>query len=480
MNSQIEMRCLMLRWLLALISFFILAGCAGSPPKKAPQPQEPPLIQDHGKELGKSFMKTALKKYTFVKDPEVTALINEVGREIVEAIGEDPDTYHFFVVRQNQLNAFAIPGGYIFLFDGLLKNFDSIDALAGVLGHEIAHVRLNHFFKDAKKISAINLATMASLILAGLAGEGMGATGTIAIAANASMQLGFSRKNEEEADLHAIRFLSKTRYNPAGLSTFFSTLSFYQRLTQGTVPPYLSTHPGVGERRFMVDRLVRNLPKKTVPEAKWDRVATILRAKKGGSIKKRPIKKGEEQKGQERRFYMRGLAALKSGALNEALEAYQEAIRLAPDRAIYYADLSNIYMQLQQANLAKSAALRSIQLSEQSMAQQDIAQDIAMPYLVLGMIAQSEKNHENAVSQLEKAKDRAPENSIIHFQLARSYHALGKRGKERFYLGRYHRLNLEPEKALQEFKKALDLVDLGSLLEQTIQTEIRGIQTEGV
>ncbi len=472
----------MRRLLFVFISCFILFGCAASPQKKEPQspPPEPPLVQEHGKELGKSFMKTALKKYTFVKDSEVAALVNQVGREIVEAIGEDPDSYHFFVVRQNQLNAFAIPGGYIFLFDGLLKNFDSIDALAGVLGHEIAHVRLNHFFKDAKKISAINLATMASLILAGLAGEGMGATGTIAIAANTSMQLGFSRKNEEEADLHAIRFLSKTRYNPAGLSTFFSTLSFYQRLTQGTVPPYLSTHPGVGERRFMVDRLVNNIPKKTVSEEQWDRVATILRAKKGGSIKKRPIKKGTEQKAQEKQLYLRGLSALKSGALNEALEDYQEVILLNPNQAIYHADLSNIYMQLQQADSAKRSALRSIQLFKKGTAQEGISKTFAMPYLVLGMIAQSEEKHAYAVSQIEKARDLAPENPIIHFQLARSYHALDNKGKERFHLGRYHRLNLEPDKALQEFKKALEQTTLEPLVKQAIQDEIRGIQTEGL
>lgn len=468
--------------LLSLISCFILFGCAGSPPKKAPQTPspEPPLIQDHGKELGKSFMKTALIKYTFVKDPEVIALINEVGREIVQAIGEDPDRYHFFVVRQNQLNAFAIPGGYIFLFDGLLKNFDSIDALAGVLSHEIAHVKLNHFFKDAKKISAIDLATMASLILAGLTGEGMGATGTIAIAANASMQLGFSRKNEEEADLHAIRFLNKTRYNPSGLSAFFSTLSFYQRLTQGTVPPYLSTHPGVGERRFMVDRLVRDLPKKTVSEEQWGRVSTILRAKKGSSVKKRSTKKGTEQKPDEKRLYLQGLAALKSGALNEALAAYEAVILLDPNRAIYHADLSNIYMQLQQADLAKQAALKSIRLSRENLVRQRSSKEIAMPHLVLGMIAQSEEHHDLAVSRLEVAKGISPEHPVIHFQLARSYHALSNKGKEHFHLGRYHRLNLEPDKALQEFKKALKRVDLEARLEQSIHAEIRGIQREGL
>ncbi len=238
---------------------------------------------------------------------------------------------------------------------------------------------------------------------------------------------------------------------------------------------YLSTHPGVNERRFMVDRLVQDLPLKILPEEKWERVSTILRAKKGGAIQKSSIKKGSEKQAQERQFYLSGLTALKSGNLNEALAFYQDAIRLAPERAIYHADLSEIYMKLQQADLAKKAALQSIQISQKSG-----TQEIAMPYFVLGMIAQSEENHAYAVSRLETAKKLTPGNPIIYFQLARSYHALSKKVEASFYLGRYHRLSLEPEKALLQFKKALALLEKESPLKQKIQAEIRGIQAEGV
>jgi len=453
----------------------LLVGCASAPIEE-PEPPPPPVRVSHGKELGKQFIQAALKEYRFVKDPEIVHVVNRVGKEILAAIGEDPARYHFLIVHQNQLNAFAIPGGYIFLFDGLLKKLDSIDALAGVMAHEIAHVQKNHFFKDAKKINAINLATMASIILAGLAGEGQGATGTIAIAANVSLQLKFSRENEEEADLFALQYLRETPYHPGGLATFFDTLSFYQRFTSGITPPYLSTHPGLGERRLMVNMLIKDLPEPVPPSkseaVEWKRLNTILRADGTESIETLFPKSQESlsDADEANRFYSTGLFALKSGAMNEALKAYQAAIRLQPEESIYYADLAQVYMRMQQATQAKTAADKSIQLADKH----------AVPHLVLGMVMQIEGDHQSALGHLEIARERAPGDPIIYYQLARTYHALSKPVHEQFNLGRYHRLNLEPDLALAELQKGMGLTDKRSMLGRTIQDEIDEIRREGL
>jgi len=472
-----------MRKLSFMVLLFLLTACAGGPPPRKAPPSSPPApakqeqALSRGKILGKQFLQTALKDFQFVKDYEVVHLVNQVGKEIVQAIGEDPEAYHFLVVRKNQLNAFAVPGGYIFLFDGLLKKLGSVDALAGVLAHEIAHVERKHFFKDAKKINAVNLATMASIILAGLAGEGQGATGTIAIAANVSMQLKFSRKNEEEADLHAIRFLKQTRYNPVGLSDFFKTLSFYQRFTRGIPPPYLSTHPGLGERRLMVEALTKGLPSKKKTSVDWERIATILRASGSGLTEAAPLPSGAggrqgqaHEKNKARAFYLKGLLALKSGRLQEALLAYKEAIRHNNSHALYYADLSLVYMRLQKAALARETAEASIARSDQ----------IPTPYLVLGMIAQLEQDHKAAIAHLEAAAALAPGHAFIHFQLARSYHAHSLKAKEHYHLGRHHRLNLEPTLALRQFQMALGFLKEKNALYRKIQHEIEEISREGI
>jgi predicted Zn-dependent protease len=463
-----------------MIIIVLFTGCAKTTESKRPDDVQKVEQQveyvDKNKELGKEFLQVARREYTFVKDPEVITLVNKVGRELLEANGIDPATYHFLIVKKNQLNAFAIPGGYIFVFDELLKKLNSIDALAGVLAHEIAHVRQNHFFKDVKKIGAINLATMAAVILATLAGEDSGAVGTVAQAANITYQLKFSRENEEEADLYAIKFLQKTKYNPAGLAEFFKTLSEYERFSfASAIPPYLSTHPGVIERRFMVESLVDGssvaMEEKDSYGENWKRIVTLLQAENGRDNGDQNYGgKGDDLLSKEQDHYLSGLSALKSGQFNQAVAEYEEAIKLNPDKAIYYADLATLYMELKQIERARKNALKSLQLSG----------NYASLYLVLGMIENTEDDYEKAIEYLEKAEKQAPDNPLIQFQMAHSYHGLSMPAQEKFHLGRYYRFSLEPEKAIRQLQKALTLSDEKVLLTQKIESEMREIQREGI
>ena len=392
---------------LTIIMLSLLIGCAeviqSTKPDAIPEVEQEVEYVDRNKELGKRFVQAARREFTFVKEDEVVTLVNKVGRDILEANGIDPTTYHFFIVKKNQLNAFAIPGGFIFIYDGLLKKLDSIDALAGVLAHEIAHVKQNHFFKDSKKVGAINLATMAAVILAGLAGESSGAAGAVAQAANITAQLKFTRQNEEEADLFAIKFLGKTHYNPAGLAEFFKALSDQDRFSMKTaVPPYLSTHPGVFERRFMVESLVNKPSANEEPQHStvqdWERIVTLLSSENGEGDGRSQNHFGRDNGflSEERKHYLSGLSALKSGQLKKALLAYQKAIKLNANNPIYHADLATLYMEMKQVEFAKKAVLKSLNLSG----------DYASLYLVLGMVEQAEKNFEKSIEHLKKAEDR--------------------------------------------------------------------------
>lgn len=472
---------------LLLFPLVLLLGCAGGIPHRNPEtipkpPQVRPQDQaldrdlDPKKAIGKKFLQAARKEFTFVKEPEIVTTVNQVGREILEAIGEDPSDYHFFIVKQNQANAFAIPGGYIFIFDGLLNKLSSIDALAGVLAHEIAHVTQNHHFKDTKKKGAIDLATMAAVIGAVLAGEGEAAASVIAPATNIALKLQFSRKNEEDADFFAIKYLQETRYDPVGLSDFFKTLAFYKRFAGAPIPAYLSTHPGVEGRRAKVDSFLRNrsVKRKTGDDEflDWGRILTILRAKEGEEVdvSAHPLGQEKDPLNEERRHYLSGLFALKSGRLKRAEREYQEALRLHPDHPLYYADLAQVYTRLQQVVLAKEAALKSLQLSGEE----------ASPHAVLGMIAQAGERHQEAIEHLEAAKARSPNDPFLHLQLAQSFHALSMFAEEHFHLGRHYRLDLEPEKALRQLNKARLKVKKGTPLTLSIKREIEEIKREGI
>lgn len=431
---------------------------------------------DPRKEIGREFLLAASKGFEFVSEPEVVSVVRGVGRHLVRAAGSDPDYYHFFVIKNSQINAFAVPGGYIFINDGLLKNIDSVDALAGVMAHEIAHIERDHVYRNAKKAGVVDLATIAAVILGGVSGETGAAKVSIAQAANISMKLKMNRELEEDADIFAIKYLRQSRYNLAGLSDLLTTLAYYERFSGADMlPPYLSTHPGVGARLITAEALTKEIPfdekKKSHARWEWRRIVTILNAynKDASDLSF----KGEDEEGksdnEERRHYLNGLDALKRMDLNKARQDYQEAIRLNPDNPLYHADMATLYMQLKQMDLAKEEAIRSIELSKEN----------ASPYVVLGMAAKGEGNHEEAIKQFKEAERLTPRDTFLHYHMGASYHALNMPAHMHLHQGRFHRYNIKPDTALSQYRMALKETDDAELIKK-IRLEILSLIRDGI
>lgn len=429
--------------------------------------EEQVFTGDPRKELGRQFLLAAAKEFKFVTDPDVISLVNHIGNKLVSVAGSDPDYYHFFVVKKNQINAFAVPGGYIFIYDGLLKRMKSVDELAGVLAHEIAHVERDHYFKDSKKTTLADFATLAGII-AGISSGNPDASIAIASGANLSYKLKLSREHEKEADISALRYLSRTSFSPSGLANFFKTLSHYERLNSGdAMPPYLSTHPGISHRQGILESLTRNNIKKPnikVPNRwHWDRISTILKAtdKDGLQIKASYT--------EDKKHYMKGLYAFKSFDLKTALGEYKEAIRLNPDNHIYHADLAMLYMQMQHYDLAKEEALKSTNLFEESPS----------PFIVLGMAAKNTMDYKKAIKYFSKAASINKYDPFIRYHLAGSCYAQKMSTKGRYELGHFYRLNLSPRRALMQFHMALKETkdaDFGA----KIRKEIDRLMREGI
>jgi predicted Zn-dependent protease len=142
------------------------------------------------------------------------------------------------------LNAFATPGGYIYIYTGLLKFLDSEDQLAGVLGHEIAHAAKRHSTKQLSKNVGIQM----------LADAALGDKATVKQVATALIGLTFSRANETQADSMSVVYLCPTEYNAAGASGFFKKIE-----GQPTQPEWLSTHPNPANRIQNIDSKNRSL-----------------------------------------------------------------------------------------------------------------------------------------------------------------------------------------------------------------------------
>jgi beta-barrel assembly-enhancing protease len=194
--------------------------------------------------LGRQFMRNARRQMDFSTDPEVTDYVRRLGAELVTAIDLSPEEFTFSVVNDPNLNAFAVPGGFISLHSGLIAETESESELASVVAHEIAHVTQRHLPRMIARAKERSLPAAAAMVAAILVGGQMGSAALVgANAALAADQLRYSRDFEKEADSVGIRILAQSRFDPTAMPSFFQKLQRNSMLQSIDVPEYLRTHP---------------------------------------------------------------------------------------------------------------------------------------------------------------------------------------------------------------------------------------------
>jgi predicted Zn-dependent protease len=200
--------------------------------------------------LGNAIMEQGRHDPTYISDPDVNQYLTDIGQRLANhssnGIGQ-PITV--FSIKDPQINAFALPGGYIGINSGLMVISQSESELASVIAHEIGHVGQRHIARgmtQRSQSSAVMWASMAGALLAALAGSGDLAMGVAAFgqAAAVDQQLGFSRQAEQEADRAGIEMMRKAGFDPTGAVRMFEHLSVASRLNEGVGGgAYASTHP---------------------------------------------------------------------------------------------------------------------------------------------------------------------------------------------------------------------------------------------
>lgn len=217
--------------------------------------------------LGEAIMSQGRRDPTYVDDPELSQYLTTMGRKLAAfSPGAVPDV-EMFGVRDPEINAFAMPGGFIGVNTGLIVSSGSESELAAVLAHEIGHVVQRHIARgmtQQNQNSMVMLASLAGALLAALAGGGGNlAMGVAAFgqAAAINRQLGFSRDAEREADRAGFTMLTKAGYDAQGMAQMFSRLMNASRLNEGAGGgSWASTHPLSIERMSDVQNRVRSLP----------------------------------------------------------------------------------------------------------------------------------------------------------------------------------------------------------------------------
>lgn len=179
--------------------------------------------------MGDGFMQALKRKATFVTHPLLNHYIQSLGERLASASGWNAYPFHFTVIQDDTINAFAAPGGYISLFSGLILRTDNENELAGVMAHEMAHVTQRHVARMIANSSAMSLTTLAALAAAILVGgsnpDAAAAAVNLGMAGAIQQQINFTRDHEYEADRIGIQILAGAGFDPQGMVSFFEKLA---------------------------------------------------------------------------------------------------------------------------------------------------------------------------------------------------------------------------------------------------------------
>lgn len=190
----------------------------------------------------------------YVDDPELSDYLNSIGRKLVAVSGGRSQDFEFFAIRDDTVNAFAMPGGFVGIHTGLLLSAQTESELASVLAHEVSHVTQNHIARlvgRQSQLSAISIAGVLVALLASRSGS-RGDLGQAALIASQGgaiqAQLGYTREFEREADRNGFRTLQSAGFDANGMVSFFDRLQKATRTYENNAPAYLRSHPLTVER----------------------------------------------------------------------------------------------------------------------------------------------------------------------------------------------------------------------------------------
>jgi predicted Zn-dependent protease len=207
----------------------------------------PAITTQQEVQAGAEYANEINRQLPLLRDGQANQYINELGRSIARNADQRGIQYTFYIVNSDVVNAFAIPGGHVYVNRGLIERSDNMSELAGVLGHEIGHVVERHAVERLQR--AQNANTMLGVLYGVLLRRNPGTVeqAGIQIGGNAVFA-GYSRDAEREADRVAVTYLTRSGISPQGMVSMFQQLMQQQRTTPSKVESWFATHPLSQER----------------------------------------------------------------------------------------------------------------------------------------------------------------------------------------------------------------------------------------
>ncbi|MDR2366651.1 MAG: M48 family metalloprotease [Deltaproteobacteria bacterium] len=307
-------------------------------------------------EIGRMVHAQISSKNVLMEDPIVNDYFRRIAQKVLKAAGPQPYPFHFYVIRSPYLNAFAVPGGYIYLHTETFISLENEGQLASILSHEVAHITSRHFARRSEAGKSIGLLSVVGL-LAGvaLAGVGGGGQNTAALgqalmigssAASIQAMLAHSRADETEADSKGRQYLIKAGYNPRDMYMAFKVMNEKSYQLSGNVPGYLRTHPGLTARLASTFADQSGAPPAPVDPAYLaiqDRVLALT----GLTARATKIfaKRLSENPSDASALHGLGLLAYRELNYTKAEELISKALAITPNNGEYLTDMGSIALQ---------------------------------------------------------------------------------------------------------------------------------------
>jgi len=433
---------MMMKWLASIFALWLVIASAC--------PALADFSMEDEQKLGKEFYDNLKNKGLLLEDPEVTAYITKMGNRLISQGEKTPFSFTFSVVDSPAINAFATPGGYVFLYRGLIELTENESQLAGVLAHEIAHVRARHIADSIDKSKNIGIATLAAIIAgAFLGGDATAAIASFSIATATSLNLKYSRENEEEADRLGMSYLTGAGYDGTGMPQFLGIMKNFEYYSSA-VPSYFLTHPGTDDRIRYLDTLLEmdgGSHRATAETGDLGRIQTILVLKDKDSNRSLKYFQRALEKNPASVDALYGLAVVegRTGKTTESIEGFNEALAKRPDDPRILRDLGITLYTAGRIGESLDPLKKAHALNP--------ADGDTLVYL--GRACEYLGNYSYALERYTEYRERFPDREDVFYNLAMIYGKLNDMGNSHFYFGKYFKSQGKRDSALFHFRKAL-------------------------
>jgi len=420
-------------------------------------------------DLGRRFYLQARSQLPLMDDPAVTGYAERVARKLVAILGPQPYDYHFYVVQHPAMNAFAVPGGYVFIFSGLLARIANDDELAGVLAHEIGHVTGHHAVRQQRDGQIWSYAALLGMLLSAV----NPVIGAGAVAAAQTAQLKYSRDFEQEADFLGLRYATEAGFDPHALGTFFKQLLVEQRLNPAGVPSYMLTHPVTEDRVAHVETIIKaqelKVPKGRpagAPELSEVQAVAQAIADPAEVVIARYRRRVDEKPDDAERQFLLGRVYQVVGQLDSARAAFERCRDLGGLGGRVDRPLGSVYLSLKDAGKARETLGRHLSRHP----------DDGWTHLELGKAIAEAGDDKGALVEFQRAISLDADLDEAHRLAGVAFGRQGDEARGFYHLALSSRLRGDLESALNQFERTEKLLPKDSPRQREVEDAIEELE----